>query len=210
MSILSTVNAIPWPHRLHKRATTFVKCPDNSPLLEITFFPDPVVPGANSTFTINGTPPNDITIGSAFGVGFLTSAGSTFIGTPFVVSTCDLVTCPSPAGVEFLIVVNVPAPAILPTTYNMIVLILDATGDITLGCAMANAVGGGGDGGGAPAPPPSSAAATGTGSSSPTSPSTTPSTVSAAPASSPTEAAAGGLGKGPGGIQDALKLFIFT
>ena len=120
--ILSMVNAI--PHRLHKRATTFIQCASDVPILNVTLFPYPVIPGVNITFTIEGTPAVDITTGSTIGFGFFVTGTSTFIGIPTYLDFCSFASCPKLAGVSFLTVLEAPAPESLPTSYTLMILIM--------------------------------------------------------------------------------------
>src|SRR5438045_1354240 len=69
LATFSIVNAI--PPQLHKRATIFEPCPDGTPLEVTEVVPDPIVPGAKVTFSISGTLPEAIAMGSALGVLFV-------------------------------------------------------------------------------------------------------------------------------------------
>ena len=187
LTILSMVNAIPkFSHRLHKRATTFIECPSGVPTFNVTLYPDPVIPGVNSTFSISGSPAQDITTGSQLGVFFFTNFNdSTAVGNPFKVNVCSLISCPKEAGDDFFIVIDVPVPVTLPTSYIIIIMMVNSTKE-EMACAGTLV----GDG-------------------------TVSSTVSPSPSSSsvvsasPTSVSSGEPGNGSGGIQDALKLIIF-
>src|SRR6266516_3365988 len=77
LTTLSIVNAI--PHQLHKRTTEFDACsnlPPETPVLDVTISPDPVVPESKDKFTISGTLTQDITDGIKLYIAFVDQYGN--------------------------------------------------------------------------------------------------------------------------------------
>ncbi|CAG8565149.1 9820_t:CDS:1, partial [Scutellospora calospora] len=117
--MLSIVNAI--PHQLHKRTTNFGKCtlPPKAPtpdLLTVTISPDPVVPGKNDTFTVNGKLTKPITSSDELVIVFANTSG--IIG--------DIFRTKLPTGtVKVSVTENVPVPFSLPSDYRIGVAIVD-------------------------------------------------------------------------------------
>ncbi|CAG8446518.1 7762_t:CDS:1 [Scutellospora calospora] len=113
--MLSIVNAI--PHQLHKRTTDFRECtfPPGYPtpdLLTVTISPDPVVPGKNDNFTVNGKLTQLITSSDRLNFVFSTDNGGPF-------------TTQIPTGTTVNVTVDVPVPSPLPSIYGIAVSIGD-------------------------------------------------------------------------------------
>ncbi|CAG8720923.1 1580_t:CDS:1, partial [Scutellospora calospora] len=117
-------NAI--PHQLHKRTTRFGKCrlttangsiviPD---LLTVTISPDPVVPGKDDTFIVNGNLTKPITKNDSLVIFF---SDNTDDPPPVV----KLFTAQIPTGTTVNVTTNVPVPSPLPQQYSITVAIAD-------------------------------------------------------------------------------------
>ena len=204
LTTISIVNAV--PYRLHKRATTFAKCPiDNPPLLNVKLAPDPLIPGQNANFDISGTLAQAATTGSLVGIGFFGS-DQNFIEDPVFTTVCSLsgITCPV---TEFSAILQISVPAALPTSYTIIIIITQ--GSTYLACASGIVTNGALPASGStvvtssPTPVPASSGV----SAAPSGTTLVP-TSSTPVAASPTSPSAGGPGNGPGGIQDALSLIV--
>ncbi|RIA88968.1 hypothetical protein C1645_739010 [Glomus cerebriforme] len=137
--MLSIVNAV--PHQLHKRQTEFGACsnlPPDTPVLDVTISPDPVVPVSTDTFTISGTLKKDITDAYNLYIAFVDDNG-TIINND-IVDICKQVTCPIKAGTLYQTVQNAYVPQLSGTDF-IVVGIANGIGtdaDV-LGCATATA-----------------------------------------------------------------------
>ncbi|CAG8661521.1 3478_t:CDS:1, partial [Scutellospora calospora] len=125
-------NAI--PHQLHKRTTAFGDCTllpgvPTSDLLTVTISPDPVVPGKNDTFTVNGKLTKPITSSDTLVIIFEKSLPDPpiRIGNYFIAQI--------PTGTTVNVTENVPVPSLLPSRYTISVGILGPPG--LKGCAAA-------------------------------------------------------------------------
>jgi len=115
---LSLVKAI--PHQLHKRTTSFDKCPDeNSDVvtLSVTVSPDPIVPNENVDINVSGTLTHNIETYTEILISFY-DKNDVPIGYSYPSTICEGGDCPIPAGTKFSKTVEIQAPEDLPKSPN--------------------------------------------------------------------------------------------
>ncbi|CAG8552160.1 705_t:CDS:1 [Ambispora gerdemannii] len=139
LAMLSRINAI--PHQLHKRTTEFDACsnlPPETPVLDVTISPDPVVPESTDTFTISGTLKQDITDDFKLYIVFTDEHGN--IISNDILDICKEVACPIKAGTLYQTTQDVYVPTLRGTSY-IVVGIANGTesSDDVLACSVATA-----------------------------------------------------------------------
>jgi hypothetical protein len=120
---------------VNTRATTFNKCPDDTPQLSVTITPDPLAAGDFGSFNISGTLDNDITSTTQLVIMFTDTNRNPLV--PLYIQHFQNI-----SGQQVNIIVQVPTPATFPTDYSIAVIIGNPTNSQSeplnvYGCAYA-------------------------------------------------------------------------
>ncbi|RIA95710.1 hypothetical protein C1645_816293 [Glomus cerebriforme] len=135
-AMLSTLNAI--PHQLHKRDTFFQKCTKEPPSgkLDVTFTPNPLVPGSPSIFEVSGILGNPIPVDSVLIIE-ITDNNENFLSVSNY-DMCPTLGCPYPAENPFTVTAEFQSPAVLPDQYTITVAVAGQIGKLAVGCSFEN------------------------------------------------------------------------